>query len=119
MADNNAGAMIEKGNLPLDKPIAIVKNKDGSVSTVRTISVNFGNGETVIPTVHPKGYIMSNKEAVDYYRQTGNNFGTFNSVEAANKFANDLHNSQAGLKEVQNNMKEDFRNKPNRTNLKK
>lgn len=92
--------VIEKGNLDVTKPIAIVKNEDGSVSTVRTMSIGTDKGETLIPTVHPDGYIMEAKEAVDYYKKTGNNFGTFDSVEAANQFAESLHSYQSGFEEV-------------------
>jgi hypothetical protein len=62
-------AMAKAGNLDPSKPIAFVKNKDGTTSTVRTISANFGGGEVVIPTVHPDGFIMSNKEAIDRRKQ--------------------------------------------------
>lgn len=83
--------------LDRNKPIAMVKNDDGTVSTVRTISMNFGDGEVVIPTVHPDGYIMSNDEAALRYKETGEHFGKFKTVPEAVSFAEDLHNHQADI----------------------
>jgi hypothetical protein len=88
---------IKAGNLDPNKAIAFVKNKDGTTSTVRTMSVNFGEGEVLIPTVHPNGYIMDNNEAIERYRKTGQNFGTFETVEDANKYAQALHETQAKI----------------------
>jgi N12 class adenine-specific DNA methylase len=85
------------GNLDTAKPIAMVKNPDGSISTVRTMSFNDGKHEVLIPTVHPDGYIMSDKDAIDYYRQTGKNFGKFETPEAATDYAQWLHEGQAKL----------------------
>ena len=90
-----ADGMVKKGNLDPTKPIAIVKNEDGSTSTVRTRSFNFGNGEVLIPTVHPDGYVMSDEEAVKYYKKTGKSFGTFDSPEAATMYAEKLHEYQS------------------------
>lgn len=82
-----------------NKPIARVKNKDGTISTVRTIGININGEEVVIPTVHPDGYIMSNDEAVERYKQTGEYFGKFKSVDEATKFSIGLHNQQAKFAE--------------------
>ena len=90
-----ADGMVKKGNLDPTKPIAIVKNEDGSTSTVRTMSANFGDGEVLIPTVHPDGYVMSDKEAINYYKKTGKSFGTFDSPEAATMYAEKLHEYQS------------------------
>jgi hypothetical protein len=80
-----------KGNLSPSNFIAEVKNDDGSTSTIRTIGVNFGDGETVIPTVHPDGYIMSDDESIERYKETGESFGTFDTVESAKMYSEQLH----------------------------
>ena len=77
------------GNLPTDIRYR-VKNDDGSVSTVRTISIGPDKGEVVIPTVI-NGRVVSNDEAIAHYRKTGENFGTFRTIEDANAFAQALH----------------------------
>lgn len=71
-----------------------VKNPDGSISTVRSMSFNDGNNEVVIPTVSDDGRIMSDNEAIDNYYNTGKYLGKFNTVDEANKYAQKLHNSQ-------------------------
>lgn len=85
---------------PLPKPKALptltfdiknrVKNDDGTVSTVRTLSFNDGNGETLIPTV-VDGKILPDDEAIDYAKKSGENFGVYNSVEDADHMARFLH----------------------------
>jgi hypothetical protein len=87
----NSG-MVTKPTLDINKPIASVKNQDGTISTVRTIGVNINGKEMLIPTVHPDGYIMSNDEAVERYKNTGEHFGEFDSPESSTKFAINLHN---------------------------
>ena len=84
----------DQGNLDWSKPISRVNNADGSISTVRTISIGEEGKEVLIPTVHPEGRIMSNQEAIDRYKQTGQNFGKYNSIEEANLAADKLHKQQ-------------------------
>jgi hypothetical protein len=68
---------------------------DGGYATVRSMGINTPRGETLIPTVHPQGRIMSDDEAVDQYDRTGQHLGVFQTVEQANEFANRLHARQA------------------------
>ena len=72
-----------------------VKNKDGSISTVRTSTFSFDDEVVNIPTVSEKGYIMSDKEAVDEYRKTGKHLGKFKTIEEGVKNAQQLHLQQA------------------------
>lgn len=85
--------LVEPGNIDLTKRPR-VKNKDGSISTVRSLGVNLDGQEVLLPTVHDKGYIMSDDEAVDEYRKTGRHLGKFKSVEASNAYAQQLHKDQ-------------------------
>jgi hypothetical protein len=87
--------MKRKGTLDPSKPIAMVKNEDGSTSTVRTIGIGTKDGEVVIPTVHPDGYIMSDEEAIERYKKTGESFGTFDTPEDASAYSVMIHNDHA------------------------
>ena len=71
-----------------------VKNPDGSISTVRSMSFNDGLKEVVIPTVSDDGRIMTDNEAIDNYYKTGKYLGKFNTVDEATKYAEQLHNEQ-------------------------
>lgn len=83
----------EKGNIDLNNR-PVVKNSDGTISTVRTISFNDNGKEVLIPTVSDDGRIVSDDEAIDTYYKTGKYFGKFNTIEEANTYAEWLHNQQ-------------------------
>lgn len=90
---------IAPGNIDLyHRPV--VRNPDGSISTVRSMGVNVDGREVLIPTVSPDGRVMSNDEAIDMYRTTGQHLGQFDSVGASNEYAKDLHLQQEGLYET-------------------
>lgn len=90
-----ASGMTQRGNIDLNSR-PVVKNKDGSISTVRSMSVNFGDGEVLIPTVAADGSgILSDQEAIQQFKQTGQFLGKFKTPEQATAYAESLHNDQA------------------------
>ena len=89
---------ITKGNIDLNNR-PVVKNRDGSISTVRSITITEGNTAVVIPTVIKKpngsGVIVSNQEAIKYYQRSGQHLGKFSNIRDADTYAQNLHNQQA------------------------
>lgn len=87
--------LVRRGNIDLlHRPV--VRNRDGSVSTVRTISAfdpDLGL-EVLLPTV-VGDRIVSNRAAVAHYRATGKHLGMFRTVADADRYAAALHLQQA------------------------
>jgi len=84
--------LIEPGNIDLTKR-PVVKNKDGSISTVRSMSFEEDGMQILIPTV-VGDKVVSDKAAIDHYHKTGEHLGMFSSVKAANAYAKKLHEEQ-------------------------
>lgn len=88
--------MLKQGNVDLSKR-PVVKNPDGTISTVRSITVTLPDGKAVlIPTV-VGGRVVSNQEAIQHFKQTGEHLGIFKDETAADQYANALHEQQAQI----------------------
>jgi hypothetical protein len=85
--------MVEVGNIDLlTRPV--VKNADGSVSTVRIIGVEYDGLEYLIPTVSDDGKVLSDEDARKVFESTGRHLGIFTSRDAAKAYADGLHKQQ-------------------------
>jgi hypothetical protein len=92
--DWSGNGLVTPGNIDLTaRPV--VKNADGSISTVRSMSFNEDGKEVLIPTVSDDGRILTDEEAIALYHKTGKFLGKFSTVESANAYAEQLHNQQA------------------------
>lgn len=88
-----AGGMVEPGNIDLaNRPV--VKNQDGKIATVRSMSVNMDGKEVLIPTISDDGRTLSTDEAIAQYRKTGRHLGKFDSPQNATAYAKKLHGDQ-------------------------
>lgn len=81
------------GNIDLgSRPV--VRNPEGTVSTLRSMSFGTDDGEVLIPTMADDGRQLSEQEAIDLYRQTGRHLGIFGTPEEATAFARSLSDQQ-------------------------
>lgn len=88
-----ARGQLQPGNIDLNNR-PVVRNPDGSISTVRSISANFDGQEVLIPTVSDDGRILSDDDAIAQYQRTGRNLGIFDTPDNATAYAQSLHRDQ-------------------------
>jgi len=82
----------QPGNLNLNGR-SVYSAPDGSYRTENSISIGTDQGEVLIPTI-VNGRQVSEQAAIDNYTRTGQNLGTFKTPQAADKYAEQLHNRQ-------------------------
>jgi hypothetical protein len=96
----DAAGPVVQGNIDLhNRPV--VKNPDGSISTVRSITVGFGDKTYVLPTV-VGGKVVGDEEAIAHFRKTGEHLGAFKRLEDAEAYSQRLHQEQAAEYAPQN-----------------
>lgn len=81
-----------RGNIDLNNR-PVVKNPDGSISTVNSMTVGIDGKYYLLPGVN-ENRKLSGSEAIDQFKKTGKHLGVFDSEEEANKYGEDLHKSQ-------------------------
>jgi hypothetical protein len=85
--------MLTPGNVDINaRPV--VRLPDGSIATVRSRSFNFGNGETLLPTVSDDGRLLSDDEAVALFKQSGRHLGVFDTPDNADVYGRSLSDRQ-------------------------
>jgi hypothetical protein len=92
--DGQNVGLLAPGNIDVSKQ-PMVRNADGSISTVRSIGIEDNGVNVVIPTVSPDGRILSNADAIALYQHTGKHLGKFQTQAQADAFAQSLHESEA------------------------
>ncbi|MPZ36696.1 MAG: hypothetical protein GEU95_01315, partial [Rhizobiales bacterium] len=90
--DDNA---VERGNIDLSKRPR-VRNADGTISTLRSMSFNEDGLEVLVPTIADDGRQMTSDEAIAHYRRTGKHLSKFANPEEATMFAESLSRRQGG-----------------------
>jgi hypothetical protein len=115
--DSKPQNMVEKGNIDLNaRPV--VKNQDGSISTVKSLSVEQDGKEVLIPSISPDGKALSTKDAIAEWEKTktkdkpyGDHLGVFSNVADADAYAQQLHSSSIWKKDM------DYYTKPTQEDL--
>ena len=86
-----APGLVTPGNIDLaNRPI--VKNADGTTSTVKTATFGIDGGRTVLLPTIVNGAPVSNADAFKHYEQTGEHMGIFQNEDAAEQYDKALHN---------------------------
>lgn len=81
--------LLQKGNINLNA-LPKVQNKDGSYSTVKTITIGTDKGTVLLPTIID-GKEVSIKQAIDYYKETGKHLGIFKTEQDAEIYDQSMH----------------------------
>lgn len=91
------GAPVVPGNIDLyNRPV--VKNADGTISTVQTMTDQDVDGMWVnYPSIGPNGERWTREQAWQYYLATGQHLGKYRTLDEAVQAAIALHEDQADL----------------------
>ncbi len=90
----NRVGIIEPGNISNLYNRPVLDNKDGTVSTTRSMSFQDEQGrEVLIPTVI-NGKSYTDKQAINYYYKTGEHLGKFTDPKTPDSYAEMIHNAQ-------------------------
>lgn len=93
---DTAPGLIVPGNINLHRR-PVVRNADGSISTVRSMTFTDDDGRAVlIPSVIEGRGVVPFEQAVKHYYQTGQHLGIFENPDQADAYAQSLHEAQAG-----------------------
>jgi len=119
--DRQIGGRFGRGNIDLNTRKVFTKDLSKGYSSLESISVNFGGHEVLIPTVDNDGKLMSEQEAIDRYKETGEHLGEFRTPEEASKYAVELERRQNAFYENTNEgkklLKDSVRNQPQPTGI--
>ncbi len=84
------------GNIDLNNRPLVFNPETGGHSTVWSMGIGLDNGkEALIPRVSDEGKILSKLEAIEQFKKSKKHLGIFHSREAANDYAERLHQQQA------------------------
>lgn len=87
-----AKGVVDEGNIDLlHRKVAKLGKQ---IATVKSVSIETDLGETLIPQVID-GKVVSLRKAIEHFRKTGENLGTFDTIANANAYAKNLHEQQA------------------------
>jgi len=92
--DKQMGGNYGKGNIDLNNRNVYIHPDGKAISSLESFSINSDGKEILIPKITKEGRVLSDEEAIEHWRKTGENLGQFNSVEDANKYAIDLERRQ-------------------------
>ena len=88
------------GNIDLTNRDTGLYDEDGNLMTVKSMSFEEDGKEILVPTIVKKDgkwVELSEKDAIDWYHQTGEYLGKFDTVDQANAYAQRLHQDQQQL----------------------
>lgn len=89
-----AAGLLVPGNINLHTRPR-VQNRDGSFSTVRSITTTDDDGRAIlIPTVIGDRVVPPDV-AINYFMKTGQHLGIFKDISTADAYAQSLHDAQA------------------------
>jgi hypothetical protein len=82
--------MMGQGNIDLaNRPR--IPTKNGGYQTVYTMTAGIDNGKVVLLPRIVNGKILSEQEALNHYRKSGEHMGLFHSQKAADAYDKKLH----------------------------